>query len=858
MAKKQNNQIDKLFVIPNRTWNVLIVVIVFLFYGNTIRNEFSMDDEYVTTTYNQKNKLTELGISGIGKIFTTNSFIDGKQNYEYRPIALYSFAIEWTLFKNSENRVHISHFINVLLYAMIGLLLFQLLIYLFQAQSSLFSGLIVILFLIHPIHSEVVNSLKNRDELFSLLFAILAAIYSFKWIDKNKWFYLFLALLFVSLSLLSKKSNLPFIVTIPLMLYFFRDLSIKKIGITFLALFSVKILFNLVRNHWMNLDDTTTRNFGTFENPLFELGFIERIPMFFYTNYLYLEKLLFPYPLAYYYGYDAIELVGFTDLRFYIGIIIVLIGLYFIINGFMKKSILSFGILFFFLAIGGVANLLSPMVGIFAERFAFSASIGFCIVIVYLLSLWKKKEFEKNHFNFSVAAPMLIIVISSFFYSINRNKDWSTKKSLYLADIDKVSKSAKANSLLASEYQVEAMKLQKEGSISYTELMQKVDSAIFYYDQSLKIFKKYESNLNNKGVLIYTYKYDYPEALGLFKFSISFNQNYKEGYLNCGNAESKIAEVYHDLLIISNSKDTLQSISNQEIDLFENQFTVSKMHQAVSIIKQFEQNLKSFVQNKKKGDIRGQIIDNALNLESLNSTLKNKSFATKISSIVNTKNTPAQQIYNNIIATNNQFRKELLDESCKQLNISNEKQYKLLLSLKNRKQKLARNFFKTALKLSNNDKNYMQIISQMALLSQDFEWIAELQEMYIQLHPKDYLGKNYAELINSLIASKNKQKAQKYCYQLINIETEYIKKNPGKFYGEQYVRKANALLTLENNLEAFENFRKGADEFKREIESLEKKTNKNTSDSQRIEMLKREIENLKRFKERIMNQKPIK
>jgi tetratricopeptide (TPR) repeat protein len=452
----------------------------------------------------------------------------------------------------------------------------------------------------------------------------------------------------------------------------------------------------------------------------------------------------------------------------------------------------------------------------------------------------------------------LIIVVSSFFYSINRNKDWATKKSLYLADIDKVSKSAKANSLLGSEYQVEAMKMQKEGTISFSELMQKVDSSIFFYDQSLSIFKEYESNLNNKGVLIYTYKYDYPEALKLFKYSTSFNKDYKEGFVNCGNAEAKIAEVYFDLLMVTNVNDSSEIVNNKELDLFENQFTTLKMHQAVSIIKQFEQNLKTFIQNKNQGNIRAQIMDNATNLETINPTLRNKSFATKIGKIVNAKNIPAQQIYNNIIAANNEIRKEILNEIFNQLNIDKRKQFVMLQALKKRKQISSRSNFKVALKLSKNDKKYFQIISQMAMLSQDFEWIAELQEIYIKLHPKEYLGKNYSELINSLIASKNKQKAKEYCNRLIEIESNYIKNNRGKFYGEQYVRVANAYLTLEKNQEAFENFRKGAEEFKREKQTLEKKLNKSTIDSQRIEMLTREIENLKRFKERIMNQKPIK
>ncbi|MBM3186971.1 MAG: hypothetical protein FJZ67_11785, partial [Bacteroidetes bacterium] len=78
--KSENtNPSEPFFTSKKMVWICLIITC--LFYGNSIKNGYSMDDEYVTTTTKQKNGLTEKGISGIGKIFTTHSFIDGKQNY---------------------------------------------------------------------------------------------------------------------------------------------------------------------------------------------------------------------------------------------------------------------------------------------------------------------------------------------------------------------------------------------------------------------------------------------------------------------------------------------------------------------------------------------------------------------------------------------------------------------------------------------------------------------------------------------------------------------------------------------------------------------------------------------------------
>jgi hypothetical protein len=836
----------------------ICLLISFLFYGNSIKNGYSLDDEYVTTTSKQKNELTEKGIFGIGKIFTSHSFIDGKQNYEYRPVSMYTFAIEWSLFQNNENRVHISHAINVILYFLVGILLFQMLQILFQGKASTLSAITTILFMIHPIHSEVVNSIKNRDELLSLIFALLASIQTFKWVDSKQVWRIFLACLFIMLSLLSKKSNLPFIVSIPLMMYFFRDLKLKTIGISFLILFSVKIGFNIFKNKLMGLNESTNRNFSYFENPLFDLGFIERIPMFFYTNLLYIEKLILPYPLSYYYGFDAIELVGFGDWRFYLGLIVMAIGLYFALKGFLKKTVLSFGILFFFFAIGGVANLLSPMVGIFAERFAFSASIGFCLVLVFLFSKWRNEEFQKNQFTFSIAWPIFLLIIPSLFYTVNRNLDWSSKKSLYLADIANVSKSAKANSLLGSEYQTEVMALQKEGSISYFELIQKVDSAIYFYDKSLEVFKNYESNTNNKGVLLYTFRYDYLDAYKEFKKSVGINDKYKEGFLNCMNSMAKMAEGFNDFLIVSPISNRSESASERDIHSFEKVYIDQKYYQAIAIIKQIEYNIREFYFKGNRNDLNIRIIQNCQNLQSLNGLLQEKNLANQVSMMLANNTIPVETSIKNIFIYFGELKKLILNDICLKSKVDVSKCQVILKELKKNYIGKAKLYYKKTKEVSSSEKELFPIVIQFAKITQDYNWLAEIQLEYIKEYPNEYLGPNYSELINAYVMSGNSTMASNYCKKSIEVEEEFILKMKNKFLGESYVRMANAYLTLKENQKAIANFKKGATEFKREREFLNKKSTRTDVDNQRIEMLNRELQKLKQFKESLIKNGDLK
>lgn len=59
---------------------LLILVLTFLLYGNTIKNKYALDDNYVTITNPDRpnNPKIEKGIRGIPKIFSSH-YIDSKQ-----------------------------------------------------------------------------------------------------------------------------------------------------------------------------------------------------------------------------------------------------------------------------------------------------------------------------------------------------------------------------------------------------------------------------------------------------------------------------------------------------------------------------------------------------------------------------------------------------------------------------------------------------------------------------------------------------------------------------------------------------------------------------------------------------------
>lgn len=221
----------------NKTLLIIIAAFSFLLYANTIPNGYNLDDELVTINH----RLTSKGIAGIPEIFTSPYYKDAAGNeYEYRPVTLATFAIEHQLFGDNAN---INHFINVLIYVLISVILFLTLLKLFDNYNYLLPFVISLLFIAHPLHTEAVAGIKNRDELLSLLGGILSLFYALKFAERGQAKYYFLFFLFFIFGLLSKKSIIPFALLIPATLLLFNKVQFVRVVLISLPLSAITGIF---------------------------------------------------------------------------------------------------------------------------------------------------------------------------------------------------------------------------------------------------------------------------------------------------------------------------------------------------------------------------------------------------------------------------------------------------------------------------------------------------------------------------------------------------------------------------------------------------------------------------------------
>ncbi len=228
---KTNNKKSLLNLSENRQlltriFALILAALSFLIYYNAGFNFFSLDDNYI----NIENPIIAKGIAGIPEILSSPYDEDETNTFGYRPIVRISYALEYQFTKDWEYNPYFSHFINIFLYILAVLLLYKVLRRLLKDYNPWFPFLVSLLFLAHPSHTEVVASLKNRDMLLSFIFSFLAVLQFVKWADFNKAKNLIFGLLYFLLAILSKETAVAQLAVFPLVLYFFTDIPLKKLG----------------------------------------------------------------------------------------------------------------------------------------------------------------------------------------------------------------------------------------------------------------------------------------------------------------------------------------------------------------------------------------------------------------------------------------------------------------------------------------------------------------------------------------------------------------------------------------------------------------------------------------------------
>jgi len=142
---------------------VFLLLLSFAVYGNALGNPFQIDDPTVI-----ENDI-RVRQCHIGELLTGNYRLPPYQDLLYRPLVKISFALNWVLSREAwAFRVP-----NVVLHAATALVVFLLAWDLFRERlgpratwAAVVAGVV---FVVHPIHSECLNSIVGRADEFDVL-----------------------------------------------------------------------------------------------------------------------------------------------------------------------------------------------------------------------------------------------------------------------------------------------------------------------------------------------------------------------------------------------------------------------------------------------------------------------------------------------------------------------------------------------------------------------------------------------------------------------------------------------------------------------------------------------------------------
>lgn len=442
-------------------WGILLLFILSVaIYYQATSFEFVLDDKIVL----QENKYVQEGISGVGKILSTESFQGyfGEQKdlvlgARYRPLSLVTFAIEQEIFGQDS---YVSHLINILFYGLSILLLlrtFSLIFPLKDGQSPFWSipFIAALLFALHPLHVEVVANVKGRDEIMTMMGAFGALYFSFRYLRDEKWIWILLSSVSYFLGLLSKENAITFLAVIPATLYFFTKASLRQHLKVLLPLVVVTFIYLVIRYQVIGYFLSSGKEItGLMNNPFVEMNFSERMATIFYTLGIYLKLLFFPHPLTHdYYPYH-IPIMNWGKAGSLISLIIYL-GLGAVaLMGIKKKWLVSYLIIFYIATLSVVSNLLFPVGTFMNERFVFISSISFCILVAWFLIEKLPTYSKKNMKTLSIVGMAVAgLYVAGFTWkTLDRLPAWENGFELNSAAIKVSENSARANVFMGTAY----------------------------------------------------------------------------------------------------------------------------------------------------------------------------------------------------------------------------------------------------------------------------------------------------------------------------------------------------------------------------------------------------------------------
>ncbi|OWY24713.1 tetratricopeptide repeat protein [Sphingobacteriales bacterium UPWRP_1] len=526
-----------------RFWNkqttplLVLFALGFFLYAYTFSFQYALDDKLYITD----NQFTKKGFAGIPDILSQESLVgfwgqkkDLLEGGRYRPLGIVTFAIEIGLWGEKPG---ISHFFNVILYCLAGLLLFRILFLLFPPKENTpwyltLPFITTALFMAHPLHTEVVANIKGRIEILESVGVLLTLYCALKYLQKES--YGWLAAIFGAffMALMSKESAVTFLAIIPLTLYFFTKAPVRQHLLVLAPLTAATVLFLAIRQavvgYFIGSDKVVIDEL--LNDPFLGSSIPDKFATIFYTMGLYIKLLFLPVTLTHDYYPKQIPIIGWSNPGAFLSLLLyVVLGLY-ALWGLVKKQVPAYGIWVYLLSFSVVSNLVFPIGTFMNERFMYLPSIGFCLIAGWWLTEVLPKYLKPVNLQKTLTAVFGVLLVLYSVRTLARLPAWYDNETLFLTDVNNSPNSTKVNTSAGGTLVEKAAKLPKTNPDRNPMLIK----GIGYLDKALQIYPTNYNALLLRGNAHYELNADYDKMFESYVKLLENNPDHPQVLQNLG------------------------------------------------------------------------------------------------------------------------------------------------------------------------------------------------------------------------------------------------------------------------------------------------------------------------------------
>jgi len=502
-----------------------IALVALGLYLGALPNGFVMDDYKLIL----KNPSVQ-GEEGLGKIFQSQ-FADGigKQSPFYRPVIIFSYALDHRFWKDHPRGYHLT---NVIVHCLASVLIFLCFSLwsrgypLLKDSSRAIGAFAGLLFAVHPAHTQSVTWIAGRTDIFSTFFCLLA-FYLFLH-SRNLTLKLELSLIICSLlsfflALLAKEVAVVF----PLLLIladYTQERELRSIFkprqiIIYSAFFGLVIVYLLIRQEVLGFPFGSGKLVSNWHSDWKAevSGLVTVFKIFFY----YLKTLLFPAQLCF--ECRLGPSLSWADPQIYYSIIIIALLLASGVFALSRLPWLGLCIFWFFLPLLPVSNL-TQQIGIkelAMEHYLYLPSIGFCLALAIVVAKTREKLGGKYQALGKGSVLALFAGILLFYAALTwqRNPDWKNNKTIWRDAVNKAPTRKRSLQNLADEYVQQGNKRQ----------------AMFYFRLATRLIPSDADSHYNLGVALGQLGHQ-DEAVREYQEAIRLNPGRANAHNNLGSA----------------------------------------------------------------------------------------------------------------------------------------------------------------------------------------------------------------------------------------------------------------------------------------------------------------------------------